>query len=95
MHWQDSLCICLAMILALWADHDAGAALRAGLVAFLASTPGWKRSYDLRVLFGPMVYKALHQLWRRDVLERKEEPDAEGVRGGRENVYYRLKRPLA
>lgn len=104
MHWYDYAAILLALSLALMADMDARSALRASVAVYLRSTAGdasphyvsgtgWVRSYNLRKIFGPFVYTALHNLHNGGAIERFEEKLSEHkiVRDGRANVLYRWK----
>ena len=89
MHWYDHVATLCALILALWADYDAGLSLRASIVTFLRVDGGWVRTYDLREVFGPSVYKHLHRLADREIVERKVEPGNPHLRSGRPDYWYR------
>lgn len=94
MHWYDHLAILCALLLALWADHDAGIALRASIANYLSGVgfdddePAWVRGFDLRRMFGPSVYKHLNRLVEDELIERREEPGGE-KRGYRHAYSYR------
>jgi len=93
MHWYDHVSILCALLLALWADYDAGIALRAAIENYLSTVENddgdrWVRAYDLRRMFGPSVYKHLHKLTADDLIERREEPGG-AKRGWRRDYWYR------
>jgi predicted transcriptional regulator len=92
MHWYDSVAILCALVLAAWADYDAGMAIRASVMLYFATVEKdrWVHSYDLRQLFGMSVYK--HLRWLRDagIIERREEPGGP-KRGHRSDFFYRRK----
>lgn len=94
MHWYDHVVIFCALILALWADYDAGIALRASIVNYLSGVEEdedgttWVRAYELRQMFGPSAYKHLHRLVAEDVIERRETSGGP-ERGGRADFSYR------
>lgn len=106
MNWIDYGAIVLAMLLALYANSIADAALRAALVVYLRSISndrspyymaglGWVRTYELRKIFGPFVYPALRRLYERGMIDRHEE-SLMGHRILRDNhpsVLYRWKEP--
>lgn len=88
MRWPDYTAIGCALLLALWADYDAGIALRASIVTFLVVENDWVRGYDLRQMFGPSVYRCLHRLVEDELVDRREEPG--GLkRGERPEYLYR------
>lgn len=94
MHWYDHLAILCALLLALWADYDAGLALRAAIVNYL-STLGedekdgrWVHAADMRRMFGPSAYKHLHGLLRDEIVERRVTPGGP-ERGWRADYWYR------
>lgn len=104
MSWIDHWAIVAAILLALFANSAADAALRASVALYLRdisaerspyymSGPGWIRSYELRKIFGPFVYPALRHLHRRNVIERYEEKLSghKLLRDGRASVLYRWK----
>lgn len=97
MHWYDHFAILCALVLALWADYDAGVALRASIVNYLSTVVegegdeeeiAWIRAADLRKMFGPSVYKHLHKLMDEGVIERQETPGGP-KRGRRPDYSYR------
>lgn len=93
MRWYDYGMILCALILALWADYDAGVAFRASVVNYLVIFGSeWVRAYDLRRTFGPSVYKHLHKLVEEGIIERREALGGP-ERGRRSDFFYRWKEP--
>ena len=92
MHWYDYAGMALVGLLAIWADYDAGRALRASLFTYFMSVEGnrWIRSYELRQVFGPSVYKHLAKLVDIDLLEKRVTQGGP-ERGMRPDSSYRRK----
>jgi len=91
MHWFDYAAILLALLLALMADMDGRAAMRASVAVYLRVESGWVRTYELRRIFGPFVYKVLRELVVAGTVERKTAPGNPHLRGGYPDALYRWK----
>lgn len=93
MSWFDYLFVACALLLALFSNNVADAALRASVMMFLRASKEWTRTFDLRRVFGPFVYAALKRLHRDGVIERKETLAHDELRGGYASIWYRWKDP--
>lgn len=93
MRWYDTWAIFAATVLALWADYDAGRAMRGSILAYLATVQDarWVRSVELRQIFGPSVYSHLRALVKTGLLETQTSPGGP-ERGQRDDYFYRQKR---